>query len=440
MVPGGAFAPFIAGEAAQVALHAAYGVASLGLLLFAIFLWFVTGNVLAPPSVWMLTMLSGVFGQELGLRAGDAAVWPEARYVVPLCVLSLGLAAAGGVCSASIRSRRTETDLRGRAGPVAGTVHEIRPAGDDAATDELSPEDLGRIRFLLDRALQPVGAYEGFEWIDQFQSAAVRYQLNFAGFALSLLQFTHLPAFGGYLTQAQANLIEKQRDPRIWRYWALENLWGNLRTGGNPFERDNVMFGGFCAAQIALFQAASNDLRFSAPGSFSLRGRRSETYRADFPTLVASMVGQHRRSHFGLIACEPNWIFPVCNSIGFAGIRHHDVRFGTHYWETESPRLRDLLENEFSRCRGALHYLPFELYRPRHAADWGRADQGSAKLLSQCDHARHCAAQLAVRAVERFSECSRRTFGRHTRLLADRRRQLPVYTDGRAGRHGRGGL
>ena len=338
-----------------MALHAAYGVMSLCLLFFAVFIWFATGNVLAPPCVWLLTMLSGVFGLELGLRAGDAAVWPEARYIVPLSILSLGLAAGGSVWGAGIRSRRTETELRGRADAVTGTVREVRSAGDDAAMDELTPEDLGRIRFLLDRALQPVGAYRGFEWIDQFQSAAVRYQLNFAGFALSLLQFTHLPAFGGYLTQAQANLIEKQRDRRIWRYWALENLWGNLRIGGNPFERDNIMFGGFCAAQIALFQAASNDLRFSAPGSFSLRGPNSEAYPADFPTLVASMVEQHRQSHFGLIACEPNWIFPVCNTIGFAGIRHHDVRFGTRYWETESPRLRRLLQNEFVDAAG--HFI-----------------------------------------------------------------------------------
>ena len=107
------------------------------------------------------------------------------------------------------------------------------------------------------------------------------------------------------------------------------------------------MFSGFCATQIALFQAASGDMRFSAPDSFSLRGRNAEIYKADYPALVRSLVEQHRRSSFGLIACEPNWMFPVCNSIGFAGIRHHDVMFGTRYWERESPRLRSLLVNEF---------------------------------------------------------------------------------------------
>ncbi len=39
---------------------------------------------------------------------------------------------------------------------------------------EFSLDDLKRMRFLLDCALQPTHNFDGFEWIDQFQTAAVR--------------------------------------------------------------------------------------------------------------------------------------------------------------------------------------------------------------------------------------------------------------------------
>ena len=232
VVPGGAFSLFIAGDASQAALHVAYGLASVGLFLVAMFLWFATGNVLAPPCAWGLTAALGAFGREFGLCAEVTAVWSEARYVVPLSVAVLGLVTTGFLWRARALTGRSARGVDLHRPVIVESERMSGRAGDDEDTGELSPEDLARMRFLLDRALQPIGSYHGFEWIDQFQSAAVRYQLNFSGFALSLLQYTHLPAFGGYLTQAQANLIEKQRDPRIWRYWALENFWGNLRAGG----------------------------------------------------------------------------------------------------------------------------------------------------------------------------------------------------------------
>src|SRR5262249_37434904 len=124
-----------------------------------------------------------------------------------------------------------------------------------AEAKELSPGELKLMRFLLDRALQPPERFGGFEWLDQFQTAAVRYQLNFIGYALALAQATRLPALGGYLDEAQRRLIAKQADHRVWGYWALENMWGNLRADPDPVARENIMFTGFCATQIAMYHA-----------------------------------------------------------------------------------------------------------------------------------------------------------------------------------------
>ncbi len=158
--------------------------------------------------------------------------------------------------------------------------------------------ELRLMRFLLDRALQPVASYDGFEWLDQFQTAAVRYQLNFIGYALSMAQATRLPALGSYLNEAQRRLIDKQTDHRIWRYWAIENLWGNLRADPNPVVRENIMFTGFCATQIAMYHAASGRRDYDRPASFALRHPSGKSYDYDFGSLIEALDRELQRSAF----------------------------------------------------------------------------------------------------------------------------------------------
>ena len=62
----------------------------------------------------------------------------------------------------------------------------------------------------------------------------MRYQLNFVQYAMAMSQYTRTPAFTGYLAEAQRNAIEKMLDPRVWKYWRWENLWGNLRWEPDP--------------------------------------------------------------------------------------------------------------------------------------------------------------------------------------------------------------
>ena len=60
--------------------------------------------------------------------------------------------------------------LRKTAPSIVKTFEQIKK---DKAK-EFSLDDLKRMRFLLDRMLQPTRNFDGFEWIDQFQTAAVR--------------------------------------------------------------------------------------------------------------------------------------------------------------------------------------------------------------------------------------------------------------------------
>jgi hypothetical protein len=315
-------------------------VGSLAAFVVAVALWFATGNVLLPIAVWL-----GAAVAASGLANSGLA--PALKFA-PLGLLA---ALAGGAIFVVLRShaglaRRRNLDIR-----VLALV-EPRPAH-----DEIALEHLQRLRLLLDRALQPVERFDGFEWVDQFQTAAVRYQLNAMSYALAIAGHVHLPAFEGYLLAAQRNLVRKQLDHRVWRYWQIENLFGNLRAGGDPIARDNIMFSGFLAAQIAYARGATRLRDFDAPASLAFEHPSGACYRYSQPALVELLACRYRQASYGLLACEPNWVYPLCNLITASAIRAADAQYGTHHWDGIVAEFRHHLENEFIAPDGRM--VPF---------------------------------------------------------------------------------
>lgn len=113
--------------------------------------------------------------------------------------------------------------------PALGT-----PSVEGFDVQESSPEDLATLRYLLDLALQPVDRFDGFTRMEQIGGTALRYQLAYSCYAMSVSQLTRTPAFTGYLAEAQANMIRKMCDKRVWGYWATEQLVGYLRWNPDP--------------------------------------------------------------------------------------------------------------------------------------------------------------------------------------------------------------
>ena len=346
--PGAGFLAHAHGGFGAIAVHA--GLAGFTLIGFAAALgiWFGTGNAILPIAVWVGGAIAAGLMDHGGFWAGSVILVPSLLFTGILVVL----------CGSAVYRRRARETRRADDAYLsalpAGRVRSTAAVSSAATEGELSPEDLKLMRLLLDRALQPLDAFEGFEWVDQFQTAAVRYQLNFAGYALALAHYARLPAMGGYMLQAQRNLIDKQRDHRVWRYWAAENLWGNLEVDADPAARDNIMYAGFCAAQIALYQAASGDRRFDDPGSFSLRHPAGPVFDYDFGKLVDALLHGMEVSAFGLMPCEPNWIYPVCNAIGASAVVARDSQRGSHDWHSVSERYRKGLLREFTNYSGRL--------------------------------------------------------------------------------------
>lgn len=316
-------------------VHIAMTLAGVGMFLLSLVVWFATGNVLAPPLTWVVLAVMASAMPHGHLHS--TSLWGAVGLAV-----ATGMAMVGVAFWAMLTGQKKRRDanqwLQGEGAALAATFS--KPT---TTCGEFSEADVKQMRFLLDRALQPLEAFDGFEWRDQFQTAAIRYQLNFIGYALSMAQATHLPAFQGYLTEAQRRLIVKQTDYRVWRYWTLENLWGNLRYNPDPIHRENIMFTGFCATQMALFEAASGQGDFKQPDSFTVQHPNGQRYASCASDLIASMQRETARSAFHLIACEPNWIYPLCNTIGAAAVKS----YAPDVWEGQHAHFRQMLDQEF---------------------------------------------------------------------------------------------
>lgn len=359
VLPGGGFLAHADICSRSGVSHAAIALLVIGLFLGSLVLWFGTGNLLAPPSVWLASAIAaGAMGHG-GIRPAAVAF----LFSLVAALFGVSLLWLGWRFVAARRQRRLDNDyLAAQAGAGASTF-----TGPCAGTqDEMSLEHLQRLRFALDRAMQPLAEFDGFEQRDQFQTAATRYQLNFLAYATALTQARYLPAFGGYMHEAQIALLDKQRDHRVWRYWRIENLWGNLRWDADPTARENIMFTGFVALQMALFTASTGRRDFHQPGRFTLTHPNGQQFVHAADTLVASMERAYGCSSFYLVACEPNWIYPLCNAIGANAMLALDAQTGAKRWAAHAHHFRQHLETEFLDafgryipCRSARTGLPF---------------------------------------------------------------------------------
>jgi hypothetical protein len=312
-------------------LVATVAVASV-LLLFALALliWFATGNVLLLPLIWIGAAVAAANPAWFGLRTDVVA--PSWSLILPLALPAASVAAMAAMQWHRRASRVT------REAAVA-----LAPAVPVAPRDEIALDDLKRLRVLLDRALQPADKFDGFEWRDQFQTAAVRYQINFMSYALSAAQANHLPAATAYLDEAQRRLIAKLGDKRVWGYWALENAWGSLRIGRDPVPRDNIMFTGFVGLQMAL----------SGKGAALALRDKGEIWRRYALSEIADILAeQYRNAPSTLLACEPNWVYPLCNLITTCGVLAADSADGGRRWSGIAERFRAGLLREMTTRSG----------------------------------------------------------------------------------------
>ena len=334
---------------------------SVGVFGIAMVLWFATGNIIAPVLVWAGSALAAATLVDHLPTAAVATAWPVVLQAIQLLtplaiVLAFVAKAERSEKDAATLQRYLDNDAtewRDGAVPEASTSGGLQPLVSKRDA-ELSHAELQQMRGLLDRSLQPVDAFDGFDQLDQFQTAALRYQINFVSYALSAATQVHLPAAQGYMLEAQRRLALKLLNPRVWGYWQLENLWGNLRSSADPIPRDNIMLSGFLAAQFGLARGGVSMQDFDGDNGLVFRTRSGQTFRYSLQEVCEILKQQYQSAPFGLLACEPNWVFPLCNSITALGMRSLDTQFGTSQWEQIAERFRHSLNTEFTSANGLL--------------------------------------------------------------------------------------
>jgi hypothetical protein len=320
---------------------------TLVLFLAAVFLRFATGAVAFPLAVWTgSAALAGfVAGEQI-------AAWAPG-----LAAALVAATALGGNILARRKSiaQLLEREQRNRYLPAAVAETARRAvARPEVAARELSPRELAISRFVLDRALQPIDKFDGFTHIDQFQPAALRYQLNFLHYALAVMQCQYAPSFHGYLSLAQRQLLEKFLDRRVWGYWIYESILGRFSLDFDPVGWYNIMLGGFFNLNLGLYASNTGDKRYAEPGALRFDLNRHKSYAHDARSINKVAVRNYNASALCLYSCEPGFVYPYCNLLGLGGIHVHDRVYGAANAAQIMPRFRQRLDEDFTGRNGTI--------------------------------------------------------------------------------------
>ena len=85
----------------------------------------------------------------------------------------------------------------------------------EAGTREVDENTLRFVQWFVELGLTPKDDFSYHDVVDQFQTAAIRYQLYEAVNVLGLYQNVYCPNFRGYLYQAQINTIDKSCTKKV---------------------------------------------------------------------------------------------------------------------------------------------------------------------------------------------------------------------------------
>ncbi|MDT5003628.1 MAG: hypothetical protein QOJ24_804, partial [Mycobacterium sp.] len=298
--------------------------------------WFAAGFTTLPPIVWLgAAVLAG--WAATGQRTSTLGI-VAAAIVVVFCFVAMQVVSRRSR-RAALRRRAERLQYLPRA-TARARERALRPP--EAEDLELDSDTLAGLRYVIDRGLQEPGDFTGYDKIDQFQTASLRYQINYLGYALAVTQAHYTPNFHGYLTHAQRGLIDTYRDRKVWSYWGWENAWGNLRLNADPVGRDNIMLTGFFGLHVGLYTALTGDDRYLADGGLSF-GKHEHSLH----DVADSLMANFRKAPFGLFPCEPNWTYTACNFRGMGALQVYDRLTGSRYFDEIAENFKHRLETEF---------------------------------------------------------------------------------------------
>jgi Linalool dehydratase/isomerase len=116
------------------------------------------------------------------------------------------------------------------------------PSAPPADQREVDPRTLRFVQWIIEAGLADFNDWTHHDVIDQFQTAAIRYQLYEIVYSLSIYQCHYVPNFHGYLGAAQRNAIEKSCTQKVMNFWKWESLVGKFNAHDwDPIKKDNIV-------------------------------------------------------------------------------------------------------------------------------------------------------------------------------------------------------
>ena len=164
--------------------------------------------------------------------------------------------------------------------------------------------------------------------------SALRYQMVIGSWAMYVAQHLATPAYREAAGIGVGNCAERCRDYRVWSYTRRQQFT-TYRIDGDPFGHENVMYSGYAADVVSMYEALTGDRRYDQPGGYSVSDRH-KTYEWNHRDIVDNLALQHAASPHGAISCVPGWLWPPCQTFSLRAIQLGDlVHDADHHWAAE---------------------------------------------------------------------------------------------------------
>jgi hypothetical protein len=220
----------------------------------------------------------------------------------------------------------------------------------------ISAEELGQLKWVLKLANEPLEDFADMNSLDQVGITASRYTLAFTTYFLAAEQYHKLSAWDEAIKPAFDRVIQKMFLKPVWEYWShdsagvtkFEPLMDKpYAPFSDPIAYRNIMYSGHVSQMINLYHMLYNERKYDAPDSIVLKWDDKTKFLYNNESLQDAMFAQLIKNPVPAIECEPNAIFPACNTHPHLGWKLYDQMHGTHYYAAGNPLFMDFFKKQF---------------------------------------------------------------------------------------------
>ena len=248
------------------------------------------------------------------------------------------------------------------------------------AADE---KEWGQLLWHLKLANQDISDFSNFQSVDEQGISANRYSIAFAAYFLAAEQYHKFPAWRDAIQSGFDRINKKMLEKKIWQYWEHEspgvtkfepNMDRPYPASKDPVAYRNIMYSGHVAQMINLYQMLYNDRKWDEPGSIVFKWDDNTKFVYNNRSLQDVMFLQLINNPVPGIECEPNAIFPACNTHPMLSWLLYDRMHGSRYFDAAHPLFDKFFESQFinpkTKDLGAFYLIKqgfvFSAWNPRY--------------------------------------------------------------------------